>query len=42
MVYDRNPFLVEKRHGSITVVNRQSNINPSTGNMVADLNPFLI
>jgi hypothetical protein len=38
---ETNSFLVGKRHGTITVINRYSSINPESDKLVADRNPFL-
>jgi len=37
---ERNPFLVEKRHGAVVSVNYNSSMNPNDA--VYDRNPFLV
>ena len=37
---ENNPFLVEKRHGAVVIVNYNSNMN--TSDMVYERNPFLV
>lgn len=37
---EKSPFLVEKRHGAVVIVNYNSNMN--TSDMVYERNPFLV
>lgn len=37
---EKNPFLVDKRHGTVVIVNYNSSMNPS--DEVYDRNPFLV